>query len=63
MCAISSKLTIKTQERRQQRPSDVFFLNFKHIFTPFSNVSIVDFELVNVGSKTWSSQFSRFSIN
>ena len=42
-----STLTIKTPERRQWRHSDVFIVNFKH-FTPFSRVSIVDFEQVNV---------------
>ena len=44
---ICSKLTIKTPELRQWRHSGVFIVNFKH-FTPFSSVSIVDFEQVNV---------------
>ena len=30
-CEICSKLTIKTPERRQQRRSGVFILNFEHI--------------------------------
>ena len=51
----SSKLTIKTPGLRHWRPSDVVIVNFEHIspwdFTPFSSVSIVDFEHVNVGWK------------
>ena len=42
---ICSKLTIKIPERRR---SGVFIVNFEHIFTPFSSVSIIDFEIVNV---------------
>ena len=45
-CGISSKRTVKTPERCQCRRSDVFVVNFKHIFTPFSRVSIVDFEQI-----------------
>ena len=47
-CEIWSKLTIKTPERRHSRRSGVSFVNFEHIFTSFSSVSIVDFEQVNV---------------
>ena len=43
-CEISSKLTIKTPERR----SGVFIVNFEHYFTRSSSVSIVDFEQVNI---------------
>ena len=32
----------------QWRRSGVFIVNFGYIFTPFSSVSMVDFELVNV---------------
>ena len=46
-CGISSKRTVQTPERCQCRRSDVFVVNFKHIFTPFSRVSIVDFEQIN----------------
>ena len=41
---ISSKITTKTPERRQRRRSGVF-INY---FTPFSGVSVVDFEQVIV---------------
>ena len=44
-CEICSQLTIKTPERRHQRRSGVFIVNFKH--RPFSFVSIVNFEQVN----------------
>ena len=46
-CGICSKITIKSPIRR----STVFIVNFEHIsylFTPFSSVSTVDFEQVNV---------------
>ena len=43
-CEICSKLTIKTPERRHWRRSGVFIVNFEHIFTPCSYVSIVTFE-------------------
>ena len=36
---ICSKLTIKTPERRHQRRSDVFIVNFEHI----SHIFIADF--------------------
>ena len=42
---IYSKLTLKTPERRL---SGVFIVNFEPISTPFSSVSIIDFEQVNV---------------
>ena len=41
------KLTRKTSEWRRWR-SDVFIVNFKHIFAHFSSVSTVEFEQVNV---------------
>ena len=47
-----SKLTIKKPERRQQ----LVFLLLTFSLTPFSRVSIADFEQVNVSrglSKTW----------
>ena len=31
ICEICSKLTIKTPERRQRRPSGVFIVNFEHV--------------------------------
>ena len=46
-CEICSKLTIKLPQRR----STVIIVNFGHIsylFTPFSRVSTVGFEQVNV---------------
>ena len=46
-CEISSKLTIKTPERRQWRHSGVFIINFEQFFTPCSSVSIVKFEHAN----------------
>ena len=46
-CEICSKLTTKTPERRQWRHSGVFIVNFEHIFTLSSSVSIVNFEPVN----------------
>ena len=45
---IFSKLTVKTPEQLQWRRSDVFIVDIKHVLTPFSSVSIVDFEQVNV---------------
>ena len=42
-----SKLTVKTPERPYWCLSDIFIVNFEHFIT-FSNVSIVDFEQVNV---------------
>ena len=42
-----SKLTIKTTERCHWRRSGVFIVNFDHIFTPCSSVSIFTFEQVN----------------
>ena len=42
-----SKLRIKTPERRQWRRSGVFLVNFWAYLTPFSSVSIVDFEQIN----------------
>ena len=43
-----SKLTIKTPERRPWRRFGVFIVKFKHNITPFSCISIVDFDQVNV---------------
>ena len=45
---IFSKLTVKTPEQLQWRRSGVFIVDIKHVLTPFSSVSIVDFEQVNV---------------
>ena len=44
------KVNNKNTKRRQWRRSGVFIVNFEPIshFTPFSNVSVVDFEQVNV---------------
>ena len=47
-CEICSKLTTKTLELRHWRHSGVFTLNLEHISHPFSSVSVVDFEQVNV---------------
>ena len=47
VCKICSKLRIMSPQRR----STVFIVNFEHIshfFPPFSNVSIVGFEQINV---------------
>ena len=57
---ISSKLTIKTPERRQWRCAGVFVVNFEH-FTPCSSVSIVNFEHVIVGWKCIRSGDSVFA--
>ena len=46
-CQICLKLTIKTPERRHWRRFGVFVVNFEHIFTPCSSVSIVNLERVN----------------
>ena len=46
-CEICSKLTIKAPERRHLYRSDVFIVNFEHIFTPCPNFfSVVNFEQV-----------------
>ena len=50
MCEICSKLTIKTQKRRQWGCSSVFIVNLEqtsHLFFTTS-VSIVDFEQISV---------------
>ena len=46
-CEICSKLTIKSPQRR----STVFFANYDYVpylFTPFSSISTLGFEQVNV---------------
>ena len=48
-CGICSTLTIKTQKRCQWRHSGIFIVNFEHISTPCSSVSIVNFEQENDG--------------
>ena len=48
MCEIRSKLTIKTPEQSPLRHSGIFVFNLWIYFTPFSSVSIVSFEKVNV---------------
>ena len=48
-CEICSTLTIKTQKRCQWRHSSIFIVNFEHISTPCSSVSIVNFEQENDG--------------
>ena len=53
-CEICSKLTAKTPEQRHSRR--VFLLLTLIYFTPFSIVSIVDFEQVNV---SWVDVFSK----
>ena len=53
-----SKLTIKTPKRRHWRCFGVFIVNFEHISHLCSSVSVVNFELVNVG---W--EISRFQEN
>ena len=47
-CEICSRLTIKTPKRRHWPRSGVFIVNFEHMSNLFPNVSIVDFEQVNV---------------
>ena len=59
MCEISSKLTIKTSERRHRSRSGVFIVNFKTDFTHCSGISIVDFKQVNAG---WVTIFAQTSI-
>ena len=44
---ISSKLKIKTPERRHWPRSDVFIVNFSYL-TRYCRVSIVDFEQENI---------------
>ena len=56
---ISSKLTLKTPERRHWRRFGVFSVNFWTNFTPCSSASIVDFEQVNAG---WDDE-AKFSDN
>ena len=53
-----SKLTIKTPKRRQWCRFGIFIVNFEHISHLCSSVSVVNFELVNVG---W--EISRFQEN
>ena len=47
-CKICSKLTKKTPEQHHCLHSVAFIVNFLNYFLPFSSVSIVDFEQVNV---------------
>ena len=61
-CEICWKLTIKTTERPQCRRSGIFIVNFEHIFTPCSSVSIVDFEHVIAGW-AWSKMNGSCSVN
>ena len=44
--------TIETPERRHGHHFSVFIVNFKKSFTPFSSVSIVDFEQVDFNRVT-----------
>ena len=46
-CETCPKLMKKTTERRQWRYSDIFIVNLLY-FTPFSSVSVPDFEQVDV---------------
>ena len=48
-CEICSKVTLKTPELHQWRRSGVFIVNFEHISNFAKNVSIDNFEQVNVG--------------
>ena len=50
-CEICSKLTIKAPEWPYWCRSCEFIVNFEHSWTPFSVVSTVDFEQVNVNWK------------
>ena len=47
-CEICPKLTIKKPERRQQRRSGVFIVNFEHISHLFLAFLLLDVEQVNV---------------
>ena len=47
-CEIYLRLTIKTLEQHQWRDSGVFIVIFLLYFTPFSSLSIVNFEQANV---------------
>ena len=48
-CQMCSKLTMRTTEKRQSRRSGVFIILMSWTYsTPFSNVSIVEFEQVNI---------------
>ena len=42
------KLTIKIPERRRRRSGGFCYCQLRICFTPFSSISIVDFEQVNV---------------
>ena len=46
-CAICSKLTIETLERRHRRRSGVFIVNFEHVSHLFLCVFIVNFEHIS----------------
>ena len=48
-CEICSRLIIKTLERCHWRRSGSFIVNFEYNFTPFSSVSIINYEQVNAG--------------
>ena len=60
-----SKLTIKTTKRCPWRRSGVFSVNFEHIFTRCSSVSIGNFEQVNAGWEAdgWLHFIKRFLTN
>ena len=48
-CQMCSKLTMSTTEKRQSRRSGVFIILVSWTYsTPISNVSIVEFEQVNI---------------
>ena len=54
------KVIIKTPEQRQWHPG-AFIVNFEHISQLFSNLSIVDFEQVNVSWEVFSDIFRTLS--
>ena len=60
-----SELTIKTAEQCYQLRSGVFIVNFEHVFTPCSSISIVNFEQVNAGREVdgWLHFIKWFSMN
>ena len=45
-------------KKHQLRRSGLFIVTFEHVFTPFSKVSIIDFEQVNV---SWDASHILFS--
>ena len=63
-CEICSQLTIKTPKRRQWcqlRRSGVFIVLFWTYFTPWSNVSFVNFEQINASRELSGKSFINYN--